>query len=476
MKIIYTYIWRKRARSNSLGFFTMLVFLAFIISSCDEFVKIAPPTSEIVSKTVYTDDGTAISAIRGIYSEMWIGNLASGGGSSVSLIGGLISDELINQSSFQSWIDISNNNLSSQSTGNATGLWNEAYKFIYYANSILEGVDNSAEITETAANQLMGEAKFLRAFFHFYLVNLFGDVPYINTTDYLLNNVVEREAVTVVYEKIIQDLKDAQSLLAEDYSFSAGERVQPNKFVATALLARAYLYTEDWANAEAEASKIIQNNATYELEELNHAFLKNNKEAIWQLPSVTGNSRTNESAIFIRRETDVINYGTLTHELLLAFEDNDMRRKNWVDSTIRNEIVHYFPFKYKVEKTNVPITEYSTLMRLAELYLIRAEARAHQGDITGAQTDINAIRERAGLGNTTASDQTALLLAIEHERRVELFTEWGHRWFDLIRTGRAGAVLSGFGSKDWQDTDVLFPIPQTEIENNPNMVQNPGYN
>lgn len=115
------------------------------------------------------------------------------------------------------------------------------------------------------------------------------------------------------------------------------------------------------------------------------------------------------------------------------------------------------------------------VLRLAEQYLIRAEARVRQNNISGGQSDLNAIRNRSGLPNTTANDQGSLLLAIEQERRVELFTEWGHRWFDLKRTERAEAVLSPFALKDWQSTDVLFPIPQTEREINSRLTQNEGY-
>lgn len=357
---------------------------------------------------------------------------------------------------------------------NITVLWDEAYTYIYYANSVLEGLANSDQIRENTAKQLTGEAKFIRAFFHFYLVNLFGDIPYISTTDYLANNVVKRDAVALVYEKIIQDLTDAQALLAEDYSYSGEERVQPNQFAATALLARTYLYTKDWAKAETEASKVIQNTGTYELEVLNNVFLKNNSEAIWQLMTVDGHGRTEEASTYIPVPTP--RYAVLTDHFVKSFENGDSRRSNWIDSMIYNEVVYYFPFKYKVSKWDDPITEYTTILRLAEQYLIRAEARAQQGNITGAQADLNMIRNRAGLENTTATDQASLLLAIEHERRIELFTEWGHRWFDLIRTGKAGAVLSGFGTKDWQETDMLYPIPQSEIENNLNITQNPGYN
>ena len=114
------------------------------------------------------------------------------------------------------------------------------------------------------------------------------------------------------------------------------------------------------------------------------------------------------------------------------------------------------------------------VLRLAEQYLVRAEARVHLNDLDGALVDVNKIRNRAGLGVASGASNELVLDLIYKERRRELFAEWGHRWFDLKRTGKADAVLSVI-KPGWQPTDVLFPIPQSELQNNPNMTQNPGY-
>jgi hypothetical protein len=122
----------------------------------------------------------------------------------------------------------------------------------------------------------------------------------------------------------------------------------------------------------------------------------------------------------------------------------------------------------------MPLTEYNMVLRLAEQYLIRAEARGMQNDLTGAMDDVNIIRARAGLSSIdgTGFAQQDVLDAIDQERRAELFVEWGHRWFDLKRTGKIDAVL-GPVKPDWQSKDALFPIAQTEIIANPNLIQNP---
>ncbi len=114
------------------------------------------------------------------------------------------------------------------------------------------------------------------------------------------------------------------------------------------------------------------------------------------------------------------------------------------------------------------------MLRLTEQFLIRAECYAHLNDINRSKADIDLIRSRASLPNTSASTQTDLLLAIEQERRIEFFAEWGHRWFDLNRTGRSDQILPPIKS-GWQTTDKLYPIPLTEIRLNPSLTQNAGY-
>ena len=221
-------------------------------------------------------------------------------------------------------------------------------------------------------------------------------------------------------------------------------------------------------------------NSNYRLlDDLNQVFLKNSEESIWQLMTVTSSSiNTYEGNIFIPVSNNWSRY--VTSELLTAFEANDKRREHWIGtytSTDGTNTITYYPFKYKIS-SGTTITEYSMVMRLAEQYLIRAEARAQQNKVTGAnsaETDVNTIRGRAGLNPTVANTKAAMLLAIEQERRVELFTEWGHRWLDLKRTNRANAVLGALSYKNWQSTDVLFPINTTEMDNNPNLTQNPGY-
>jgi len=164
----------------------------------------------------------------------------------------------------------------------------------------------------------------------------------------------------------------------------------------------------------------------------------------------------------------------LNPQLVNAFESGDKRKSSWTASLVYNGTTYYYPYKYKsiVQGAN---TEYYTLLRLAEQYLIRAEARARQNNISGSQADLSVVRNRAGLPNTTAGDEASLLLAIERERRVELNCEWGHRWLDLKRTNRVDAVIGAIKPATWKPTAALYPIPVGQISLNPNLTQNAGY-
>jgi starch-binding outer membrane protein, SusD/RagB family len=323
----------------------------------------------------------------------------------------------------------------------------------------------------------MGEALFLRAFIHFYLVNLFGDVPLIKTSDYRTNTNVSRTPVAQVYDGIITDLLEAKDLLPDTYP-SAG-RVRANKGAAIALLARVYLYAGDFTNAEEQSTEIISKATQYNLQtNLNEVFLRTSEEAIWQLMP-QGDLFTSDGLKFILVAAPPI-YVTLRDELYNAFEVGDLRKTHWTNSLTSDSgfSTWYYAFKYKQNLLNATGAEYSMVLRLSEQYLIRAEARTQQGKIAGANSavsDINVIRSRAGLPNTAAATKEELLAAIEQERRVELFTEWGHRFFDLKRTGRLDAVLSPV-KPNWKTTNALLPIPQTEILLNANLKpQNPGY-
>lgn len=445
------------------------------LTSCEKFLEIDPPKTSLSGSTVFVSDATATAAVVGIYERMTeLTDRFQSGTSSVTLLTGLSSDEFYSVSTSSQQIEFYDNELL-EDNNIVSKFWADLYEDIYSANAVLEGLEQSQQVTPAVRQQLEGEVKLIRALSYFYLVNLFGNVPYTAETDYKKNSLASPTEKSEIYAHIIDDLKDAQNLMAENYVYY--ERVRPNRLTATALLARVYLYLEDWANAEAEATSVIDN-SLYEIgDDLNSTFLKESKEAIWQLQPVVPGYATYDGLSFIfsgvRRDV------ALSDEMLNAFETNDNRRTSWVGSRVISDVTYYYVYKYKVRilgnATDLP-PEYLIVFRLAEQYLIRAEARAHQGEFLDSQEDLNVIRNRAGLPNTTASDEASLLQAIEQEKRIEFFGEWGHRWFDLKRTDRADAVLSTIKGSNWQSTDVLFPLPQIEMTLNPNLKpQNSGY-
>ncbi len=451
----------------------LFVFFIFLIglSACEDFLKIDPPKHELSTPTVFTSDAIAEAAMRGVYSELTTSLFANGLGSSITALGDYMADQLYSTSALY---DPYSDNMILPDHEFIGQNWSGLYKIIYQANSVLEGLASSTLISAAKMEQLEGEARFIRAFCYFYLVNLWGDVPLVLTTDYRVNSSIARASLDLVYDQIEMDLVRAQQLLGDDYSISGGGRTRANRSVATALLARMYLYREQWVKAEVEATKVIEH-AAYALVNLNQVFLKNNTEAIWQYyPTQNLPFNTREAILFLPPNASLPPSVLLTPELLAVFELGDLRATSWVNTITRNGVPYTHVNKYKVRSGATSYLEYSTIFRLAEQHLIRAEARAHQEKLTEATSDVNIIRARAGLAATLATTRSEILDAIIQERRVEFFGEWGHRWFDLVRTDRAGSAL-GTLKPDWQEEDSVWPVPLRELQANPSMTQNPGY-
>lgn len=469
--------------------YSWILLLATVLpfSGCKKLIEADFPINEIVGKEIFNTNVTATSVLTGLYTSVSGTNFFD-----ISLKTGLSADEFAAITSGDIFFALYTNSLSNPD-GNL--FWTQYYEFIFRINSALGGLEASTALSPDVKTRLIGESKFLRAFLYFYLVNMFGDVPLLLTTNAFANSVAGRTETAKVYEQIIIDLQDAKAALTNEYlgpdvASSTSERLRPNKYAATAMLARVYLYTEKWAAAEQEATELIDA-APFDLEPLNAVFLRASKEAIWQLQPTDPALNTPDGNRFVLFEGKFRPAGPegyarpayLSDEIFKKFEAGDLRRDEWTDSVIVSGVVYPFPYKYKAFDLDQPRTEYTMVLRLAEQYLIRAEARAYQGKLVGensAAADLNIIRDRAGLGETTATSQEDLLTAIIHERKFELFTEWGHRWFDLKRTGRIDEVMSvvtPLKGNTWQPYQALYPIPFYDLQANPSLrgKQNPGY-
>jgi hypothetical protein len=481
--------------SNSIKFTRLhrinkacLFFLFIFGAGCNKMVQIDPPRNSITTPLVFADSADATGAILGIYTNFLNGGSGgiSFGSGYFSIYCGLSADELLPFSNTGAYEQLSDNNLLA-SNGLVYGIWSNGYTYLYQANAIIEGLQASTSIPESVKNELIGEAKWFRAFIDFYLVNIFGDIPLVTSTSYLANQVISRTSTAQVYQSILDDLKSAQSLLPADYSAGGGQRIRVNNWTATALLARVYLYTNDYADAEAQASSVINNTSLYSLSSSpDSAFLANSSEAILQLevePNLasTGNL-TPEGSVLIPSSATSPPYCYVTSQLFNAFEPGDLRQSSWLDSTKYSGTVYYYPYKYKIGpnqySTSGPAKEYYMVLRLAEQYLIYAEAVAMQNtNLSNAITDLNIIRHRANLPDLSSSlNQSQVLAAVAQERRIEFFAEWGHRWFDLKRTNQANTVLSSIPSKNpWNSYQLLYPIPLGELALDPDLTQNTGY-
>jgi hypothetical protein len=458
----------------------LLALLLISVTGCKKMLDIGTPINQVVSEQMFADSITVQSALAGMYVQMYgtVHSIAPFG-VGISVLTGMTADETTHY--LAQFAQYYNNELVT-TDGRVGAIWTDAYATIYRANDIIDGVTNSTKLSATAKREAIGEAKFLRAYCYFYLTNLFDKAPLVITTDVSVTPSLPRSTADLIYKQILADLKDAKEMMRDDYALSGGERTRVNKWAASAMLARVYLYQKDWVNAEAEATAVINETGLYKLEtDLNKVFLANSGEAIWQFNTRVQGKFAAEGVQFLPAISGNRPNYVLRASLLASFEQNDARKTNWTGEMILagKSYIYARKFKYNNDVAAAGNQEFGMALRLAEQYLVRAEARAHLNKLTGnesAASDLFMIRDRAGLGLPSATNQDDMLLAVENERRVELFTEWGHRWLDLKRTGRANEVLLAEKPAKWKSTAVFFPVPAAEITKNPALKpQNQGY-
>ena len=443
-----------------------LLAAVMLFASCKKYVENGTPPGSLTEDKAFIDSATATSAVLALYSRPANANPQNNSlFYNITKYGMMSADDAyyLTNTSFDNF---KNNTLAAGNDANPA--WFDPYGNIGRANYAVKNLEISTTLSTSVKNQLLGETKFWRAWCYFYLVNFFGDVPLVTSTDALNTSLFPRTPTSAVYQQIVADLTDAKNLLTNNYP--SIERARVNKRVAAAFLARVYFYHQNWAGAEAEATEVISSGA-YKLEtNLDSVFLKISNEVILQAANITGVTSWGGEFIPASTTPNVVLYDTLAK----TFETNDQRKVKWTKSIVYSGKTYYYPYKYKI-RSGTTGNEYHVMLRLAEMYLIRAEARANQNKISEAVADINLVRQRAGLtALSTTISQAALLSALEHERWVELFTEWADRWFNLKRTNKADAVL-GLIKPQWQPHQKLYPIPNQELQANPNLVNNPGY-
>jgi hypothetical protein len=454
---------------RSLSFILILFLLARLPAGCKKWVEVPPPVGHPSTEALFSSEASARGVLSGVYSELMSGvHFAS---SLTTLYSGLAADELYNYT--PGVRDGFTHNELSEATHPllSAGFWQPAYRFIYTANLVLEKLPG-APLEPAVKRTLLGEARFVRAFCYFHLVTGFGGVPLVRSTDYRATRSLPRSGTEAVWDFIVEDLREAEKGLPTFQE--AQERLRPSREAAMALRARVHLYRGQWSAAAAAATELIGGGHFALAARTEEVFRSAGPETIFYLPALPPHYRLPEASAVLPASAAALPAYLVRPELLTAFEAGDRRRDAWIGSRLYGGQPLYYPAKYKDPATGPGWTHY-TVLRLAELYLVRAEAFAHLGDVEGALADLNALRGRAGLQHITGPGPGSLLERIEKERRVELAFEWGHRWNDLRRTGRAGAVLGPLKGARWQATDTLWPLPGDQLRLNPALTQNPGY-
>ena len=447
------------------------------MTSCKKLIEVDTPKNQLTTETVFSDSKTALAALVNIYALF--NNTLDG---NYTTYMEMYSDELSYSSTGAQQLEFLRSSVSSINSSSQV-IWKNYFFVIYSCNSLIEQLTATDQIQAGTVKQYVSEAKFLRAFAYFYLVNLYDRIPLVLGTDVNTNASAPQVDAAVIYNQMIQDLTDAQNGLSPAYIGNGKVRV--NQLAATALLARVYLFQKDWVKAEAAASTVITSGFYLPLGSPSTVFLAGSKETILQFWTQNG---------FIARAPSLIpSLATsrptypLSTNLISSFEPGDLRKSNWTKSNTVSGTVYYYPYKYHNRTANTSAPEYLMALRLGEQYLIRAEARINQaGKIADGIADLNIIRSRSRDAATiavpnplptlnTGLSKAEALVALQHERQIELVSEWGNRFLDLKRNGLANAVLVAYKTTWKTDISLALPIPQSEINTNPSLRQNQGY-
>jgi hypothetical protein len=458
------------------------------------------PRSQIVTETYFTSAADARAAIAAAYRPLSDGNVWD---TNLQWIVQAGSDESRVGPEEENANIIALTQLRTTSTNPyITGLWTGLYQMITRANLVLEKV-GEIDMDATAKGQILGEAKFLRALGYHYLVRLYGDVPLVTTTEEQLASASgERTPAAEVYAQIVKDATEAEAALPA--TWPAADRGRATKGAAQALLAEHYLWRKDWANAAANTQKIIASGTYSLLRNYIDAFLPGSQNRSEEIFAAQSSSANGAPVIDIAQWTYPRNMnpnsagGWGTYQPLTWFINSypagDYRRE--VSFFTRGRLstgadTSFVPHIFKYRPSLKPGANQDVnwpIFRYADVLLMQAEALNEQGQTAAAIALVNQVRARArqGSGNETRAEpanlpttltQAQAREAIFQERQWELAFE-GKRWFDMVRRGWdyfRTALANDPTATDVQQTDMLLPIPQGQIDLNPSLTQNPGY-
>ena len=444
------------------------------VSACD--ILDIEPKSQVSSNQVFTNLNNAEAVVNGMYNNlqtvyMWrvqvISDVASDMSQQIDTWDALNAPDEFNFSIDNSEVD---------------DLYTSLYRCIDIANNIIANVPGM-DISQANKDNLMGQAYFVRGLSYFDLARFFGGIPNVYGT---LGVVIKltpsvgiseadfspRSTLRATYDQVEADLQEALSKLPE--TSAAGKA---NKRAANALLARYYLYNQQWPEAEQYATATI-GSSTLNTPFANIFRSKNTAESIFELQFNANDGQGLRQWYFPSSLGG--RGGTALHDQMYAEITSDPADARAALTALNSTAGTYYTTKWSTPQN----ADNFQLLRLAEQYLIRAEARAEKSspDFSGASGDLNAVRARAGLGNTAAATKDEIINAILQERKLEFVGE-GQRWFDVIRKGRAMTEFSNIkrtkGSLPSYSIGTpgkqVLPIPSAEVRANPSVEQNEAY-
>jgi|WetSurMetagenome_2_1015567.scaffolds.fasta_scaffold06811_2 starch-binding outer membrane protein, SusD/RagB family len=442
------------------------------LTACEKLVEVDAPASQLGTSQVFEDVQTANAAMAGLYAGLRDQSLASGAGyyTMGTLLGSYTDDLDCYYNNTQAVMDIYLNQQDETNTI-IKSIWKTAYQQVYYANSIIFGVENSSSLSVNDKKRIKGEAILVRSLIYFYLQQIFGDIPYTTSIDYEYNRNISKTDAATVLEKLEADLTEAAGLLQDDYRNS--ERIYPNRKTAQLLLARIYLLRSEWLQAEKMADTVLLSPLYQFQTDINEVFHKFGKHILWQLMPENSGDATEEALFYYFSDATPNNVYTLSQDLVNIFTVGDLRKQVWMAEINYDGNTWYRPYKYKnLSGTNY--NEYSVVFRLEEAYFIKAEALARQNFFDEALPYLNATRERAGLPAFTSLTDDDFITELLAEKRREFFCESGHRFLDLKRLGRLND-LSAL-KPNWEEYKHVWPLPQDEMLLDQNLSpQNTGY-
>ena len=446
-------------------------------AACTDFLDVEP-VSELPREKAITGPTSARAAVLGIYDVLQDAGSYYGG--DFVLLPDVSADDVTWTGTFTTYAD-AEDNLLRATNGSVEGIYNTIYQGISRANFVLAELPDVAGMPAAEKEELLGEAYFLRALMYHDLVKLFGGM---NPTDLGVPLILAptgaeapptmRATVAQVYTQIFADLDRAEAALSDDNLPS-----RASYSAARALRARVELFrgtTAGWTAAEALATEIISSGDFALAPSHADQFTEEGSptsEDIFKLTH-TAVDWANIGYYYLGRYEVAPDVGLL--KLFDPDMTNDPRTYSPTEDRGLNDaaVDGGDPIGLKFPTTSG--AEDFPIIRLAEMYLIRAEARARIGtNLLGAVADVNVIRRRAGADTLVfgvdVTTQPQVLAAVEREWRLEFAME-GHRWYVMRRFGTIAAWLQAQDSPSFQDR---YPIPQSEINVVPGLQQNPGY-